>query len=97
MKTQLPIIREFNTSAGAESRQSSVGRAVPKPGAARNPRVELSEFANATKRQRLRALQDLAEIPAGHFFAKRLGVRAVLCRLHIVNPSARLSPKSSRK
>jgi len=28
----------------------------------------------------LRALQDLAEIAAGHFFAKRLGVRAVLCR-----------------
>src|SRR5436305_13394207 len=28
----------------------------------------------------LRALQDLAEIAAGRFFAKRLGVRAVLCR-----------------
>src|SRR5439155_21002837 len=45
----------------------------------------------------LRALQDLAEILAGHFFAKRLGVRAVLCRFRLVNPPARVSQTPSRK
>src|SRR6266705_1905776 len=56
MKTQLPIIRDFNTSAGAESRQSSVGRAVPSAPTRLSERLNPDWIGYSTARWGQRAL-----------------------------------------